>query len=167
MDPGVGIAGDARQGGGAIAMVDQRQPRRQARSDDRERIGGIRVGYDLGAIQAAQEGAIGDLRGRLADLGRRNLAWLVSFGFALLVLGGAWALASYLSGRVSRLVAQANTLGRGELGAFGETAINAIDGTLAKYLNLGEVNSGFIVTPSTPCAANSRAAASRRAWAWR
>ena len=54
-----------------------------------ERIGGIRVGYDLGAIQAAQEGAIGDLRGRLADLGRRNLAWLVSFGFALLVLGAA------------------------------------------------------------------------------
>ena len=29
-----------------------------------------------------------------------------------------------------------------------EAAPNAIDGTLAKYLNFGEVNSGFIVTPS-------------------
>ena len=29
-----------------------------------------------------------------------------------------------------------------------ETVINAIDKTLAKYLNFGEVNSGFIVTPS-------------------
>jgi len=30
-----------------------------------------------------------------------------------------------------------------------EQVINAIDGSLAKYLNFGEVNSGFIVTPST------------------
>ncbi|MGL4512381.1 MAG: PQQ-dependent sugar dehydrogenase [Lacipirellulaceae bacterium] len=32
----------------------------------------------------------------------------------------------------------------------GEAPSNAIDGTLAKYLNFGEVNSGFIVTPSNP-----------------
>ncbi|HEX6963613.1 MAG TPA: PQQ-dependent sugar dehydrogenase, partial [Lacipirellula sp.] len=32
----------------------------------------------------------------------------------------------------------------------GEQAPNAINGTLAKYLNFGEVNSGFIITPSTP-----------------
>jgi glucose/arabinose dehydrogenase len=31
-----------------------------------------------------------------------------------------------------------------------ETVANAIDGTLNKYLNFGEVNSGFIVTPSSP-----------------
>ena len=31
-----------------------------------------------------------------------------------------------------------------------EAAPNAIDGSLDKYLNFGEVNSGFIVTPSTP-----------------
>jgi glucose/arabinose dehydrogenase len=30
-----------------------------------------------------------------------------------------------------------------------ETVVNAIDGTLAKYLNFGEVNSGFIVTPAS------------------
>jgi hypothetical protein len=30
-----------------------------------------------------------------------------------------------------------------------EQVVNAIDGSLAKYLNFGEVNSGFIVTPST------------------
>ncbi len=32
----------------------------------------------------------------------------------------------------------------------GEEVPNAINGSLAKYLNFGEVNSGFIVTPSTP-----------------
>jgi glucose/arabinose dehydrogenase len=31
-----------------------------------------------------------------------------------------------------------------------EQVANAINGTLAKYLNFGQVNSGFIVTPSTP-----------------
>ncbi|TXG80245.1 MAG: hypothetical protein E6R11_01355 [Rhodocyclaceae bacterium] len=31
-----------------------------------------------------------------------------------------------------------------------ESVVEAIDGTLDKYLNFGEVNSGFIVTPGTP-----------------
>ena len=31
-----------------------------------------------------------------------------------------------------------------------ETVVEAIDGTLDKYLNFGEVNSGFIVTPAAP-----------------
>ncbi|MCA9237355.1 MAG: PQQ-dependent sugar dehydrogenase [Planctomycetales bacterium] len=31
----------------------------------------------------------------------------------------------------------------------GESPPNAVDGTLAKYLNFGEINSGFIVTPAT------------------
>jgi glucose/arabinose dehydrogenase len=33
-----------------------------------------------------------------------------------------------------------------------ESVENAIDGTLAKYLNFGETNSGFIVTPGNPAA---------------
>ncbi|WP_052101000.1 putative bifunctional diguanylate cyclase/phosphodiesterase [Novilysobacter arseniciresistens] len=52
-----------------------------------ERVGGVRVGYDLGAIQATREGAIGDLRTRLDDLGRRNVTWLAVFGAGLLLLG--------------------------------------------------------------------------------
>ncbi len=47
---------------------------------------------------------------------RQQLAAFVTI--ALLVLAGAGGLATYLSGRVSRLVAQAHTLGRGELGEW-------------------------------------------------
>jgi len=47
---------------------------------------------------------------------RQQLAAFVTI--ALLVLAGAGALATYLSGRVSRLVAHARTLGSGELGAW-------------------------------------------------
>lgn len=53
------------------------------------------------------------------DMGRIfRLQLAVFVALALLVLGGAWALASYLSGRVSRLVEHANSLGRGELGEW-------------------------------------------------
>lgn len=52
-----------------------------------------------------------------ADLNRIFRMQLAAFvAISLLVLGGAWALASYLTGRVSRLVEHANSLGRGKLG---------------------------------------------------
>ncbi len=47
---------------------------------------------------------------------RLQLAVFISL--SLLVLTGAWLLASYLSGRVSRLVARAGTLGSGRLGEW-------------------------------------------------
>ncbi|QRK04761.1 sensor histidine kinase [Archangium violaceum] len=48
----------------------------------------------------------------------RQLQLAAFLTISLLVLAGAWALAGYLSGRVSRVVAHARTLGRGELGAL-------------------------------------------------
>ena len=37
-----------------------------------------------------------------------------------------------------------------------EGLVEAIDGTLDKYLNFGEVNSGFIVTPAAPATGRAR-----------
>jgi diguanylate cyclase (GGDEF)-like protein len=52
-----------------------------------ERLGGVRVGYDLVAFRGAQDQAIGALRSQLDELGRRNLTWLGLFGAGLLTLG--------------------------------------------------------------------------------
>ncbi|MGH8072804.1 MAG: putative bifunctional diguanylate cyclase/phosphodiesterase [Lysobacter sp.] len=52
-----------------------------------QRIGGVRVGYDLVAMRGYRELALADLRTRLSELGRRNLFWVGLLGGGLLVLG--------------------------------------------------------------------------------
>ncbi|GAB2621140.1 putative bifunctional diguanylate cyclase/phosphodiesterase [Novilysobacter erysipheiresistens] len=53
-----------------------------------ERIGGVRVGYDLAAVHGFREAALADLNARLSELGRRNLLWVGLLAGGLLVLGG-------------------------------------------------------------------------------
>ena len=53
----------------------------------RQRIGGVRIGYDLAAMQGFREQALAQLRGRLSELGRRNLSWIGLLGVGLLALG--------------------------------------------------------------------------------
>lgn len=71
----------------------------------------VQHGWLIGVTWGTQE-AFEDMN-RIFQL---QLAAFVALSF--LVLGGAWMLASYISGRVSRLVEHTNTLGRGELGQW-------------------------------------------------
>jgi len=59
-----------------------------------QRIGGVRIGFDLLEAQRHQDSAIADLRGRLSEIGRRQLTWVGLLSVALLGLGGAmwWLL---------------------------------------------------------------------------
>lgn len=56
-----------------------------------ERIGGVRVGYDLDALRASQEQALGTLRMRLSEIGKRHLWWIGALALMSLALGG-WML---------------------------------------------------------------------------
>ncbi|RDZ29080.1 putative bifunctional diguanylate cyclase/phosphodiesterase [Lysobacter silvisoli] len=58
-----------------------------------ERLGGVRVGYDLKTMRQFQEQALSDLRGRLDALGQRHMIWIGLLGVGLLALG---ALMVYL-----------------------------------------------------------------------
>jgi hypothetical protein len=42
-----------------------------------QRLGGVRIGYSLVGMAAAEEQAMQGLRGRIDEVGRRNLAWLL------------------------------------------------------------------------------------------
>lgn len=53
-----------------------------------QRIGGVRVGFDLLEVQRHQDAAVADLRTRLSELGRRQLLWVGLLGSALLALVG-------------------------------------------------------------------------------
>lgn len=52
-----------------------------------ERIGGVRVGFDLRGLRQDQDAAVAELRGRLAELGRRQLLWVVVLSAGLLGMG--------------------------------------------------------------------------------
>ncbi|HZH44413.1 MAG TPA: EAL domain-containing protein [Lysobacter sp.] len=51
-----------------------------------QRIGGVRIGLDLGSAQHVQDIAMRGLRERLDELARRQLLWMALLGFALLGL---------------------------------------------------------------------------------
>jgi len=52
-----------------------------------QRIGGVRIGFDLLEARRHQDSAIADLRGRLSEIGRRQLTWVGLLSVALLGLG--------------------------------------------------------------------------------
>lgn len=82
-----------------------------------ERLGGVRIGYDLVAMRAVQERAAAELRQRLQDLGRRQLFWIALLGVALLGLGAGvlWAIQHWLVRPIRRLADSARAI---EAGCF-------------------------------------------------
>jgi len=53
----------------------------------RERLGGVRVGFDLRALRQQEDRAVADLHQRFEDIGRRQLVWVGVLGASLLALG--------------------------------------------------------------------------------
>jgi diguanylate cyclase (GGDEF)-like protein len=62
-----------------------------------ERLGGVRIGYSLAGMARDEEQAMGALRGRIDEVGRRNLLWLLLLCASLAVIAlGAAALVQRL-----------------------------------------------------------------------
>jgi diguanylate cyclase (GGDEF)-like protein len=53
----------------------------------RQRVGGVRIGYDTQAMRRTQDEAVGTLRNRLDVLGERHVIWIGLLGTGLLVFG--------------------------------------------------------------------------------
>ncbi|RPE81293.1 diguanylate cyclase/phosphodiesterase [Vulcaniibacterium tengchongense] len=102
----------------------------------RERIGSVRVGYDLGAMHAARDHALAGLHRRLDDLARRHLLVMALLGAALLALGAAmlWMLQRFVVQPIRRLAESARAIegGRFELPALPASARNDELGDLVR-----------------------------------
>jgi diguanylate cyclase (GGDEF)-like protein len=85
-----------------------------------ERIGGVRVGFDLRGLRNDQDAAVSDLRTRLDELGRRQLLWVVLLSASLLGLGVLmlWLIQRFLVRPIRQLADAAHAI---EMGHF-ETA---------------------------------------------
>jgi diguanylate cyclase (GGDEF)-like protein len=82
----------------------------------RERLGGIRIGYDLASLRAVQDRAAAELRGHLVELGRRQLFWISLLGCGFLVMGGAalWAIQRWLVRPIEELADSARAIEAGQ-----------------------------------------------------
>ena len=80
-----------------------------------ERIGGVRVGFDLTSVRAMEDAAVADLRQRLAELGRRHLWWIAALGLGLLLLGAAmlWSTQRWLVRPIRELADSARSIEAG------------------------------------------------------
>ena len=85
-----------------------------------ERIGGVRVGFDLRGLRNDQDAAVADLRTRLDELGRRQLLWVGLLSASLLGLGVLmlWLIQRFLVRPIRQLADAAHSI---EMGHF-ETA---------------------------------------------
>ncbi|RNF86297.1 GGDEF domain-containing protein [Lysobacter psychrotolerans] len=81
----------------------------------RQRIGGVRVGYDLKVVRGSQDRAIANLRARLGELGRRHLLWVGLLGTGLLMLGALmlWLIQRTLVRPIRQLADAARTIEAG------------------------------------------------------
>jgi diguanylate cyclase (GGDEF)-like protein len=81
-----------------------------------ERIGGVRVGFDLLEAKRHQDAAVAELRGRLNEIGRRQLWWVGLLSLALLGLGAAmlWLLQRELVRPIRRLADSARAIESGQ-----------------------------------------------------
>lgn len=70
-----------------------------------QRIGGVRIGYDMQAMGRVQEQALGKLRKRLDTLGERHVIWIGLLGAGLLVFGALslWLIQRLLVRPIRRL----------------------------------------------------------------
>ena len=57
-----------------------------------QRLGGVRIGYSLASMARAEEQAMRGLRGRIDEVGRRSLGWLLLLSLALGLVGLAAAV---------------------------------------------------------------------------
>jgi diguanylate cyclase (GGDEF)-like protein len=82
-----------------------------------ERIGGVRVGFDLRGLRNDQDAAVADLRARLSELGRRQLLWVVLLSGSLVALGimMLWLIQRALVRPIRQLADAAHAI---ELGHF-------------------------------------------------
>lgn len=85
----------------------------------RERIGGVRVGYDLRNYHATRDRALGDLAGRLEALGRRQWWWMGLLGVGLMVLAaaGLWFIQRALVRPIRELARSAGEIESGNFSA--------------------------------------------------
>ncbi|MFP7722783.1 putative bifunctional diguanylate cyclase/phosphodiesterase [Lysobacter sp. A3-1-A15] len=81
-----------------------------------ERIGGVRVGFDLASVKEMEDAAVADLRGRLETLGRRHSWWIAALGLGLLVLGAAmlWSTQRWLVRPIRELADSARSIEAGD-----------------------------------------------------
>ncbi|WP_363797796.1 EAL domain-containing protein [Lysobacter firmicutimachus] len=81
-----------------------------------QRLGGVRVGYDLKAMRAYQDGALDKLRKRLDELGRRQLLWVGVLSLGLLALGGLmlWLIQRWLVNPIRQLADAAQAIENGQ-----------------------------------------------------
>ncbi|WP_457098106.1 putative bifunctional diguanylate cyclase/phosphodiesterase [Lysobacter sp. P5_B9] len=82
-----------------------------------QRIGGVRVGFDLRGLRNDQDAAVGELRARLVELGHRQLLWVVVLSAGLLGLGVLmlWLIQRFLVRPIRQLADAAHSM---ELGHF-------------------------------------------------
>ncbi|GAB3376957.1 EAL domain-containing protein [Lysobacter rhizosphaerae] len=82
-----------------------------------QRIGGVRVGFDLRGLRNDQDAAVGELRARLNELGHRQLLWVVVLSAGLLGLGVLmlWLIQRFLVRPIRQLADAAHSI---ELGHF-------------------------------------------------
>lgn len=80
-----------------------------------QRLGGVRVGYDLKAMRAYQDGALDKLRNRLNELGQRQLLWVGVLSVGLLALGGVmlWLIQRWLVKPIRQLADAAQAIENG------------------------------------------------------
>ncbi len=81
-----------------------------------ERLGGVRVGYDLTKMRALQDQAASELRARLDELGERQRLWMALLAVALVALGAAvlWSIQRWLVRPITRLADSARAIEAGD-----------------------------------------------------
>lgn len=81
-----------------------------------QRLGGVRVGYDIQQLQRYQDGALGGLRERVDELGRRQLLWIGLLFSGLLALGVLmlWLIQRFLVRPIGELADAARAIENGQ-----------------------------------------------------
>lgn len=81
-----------------------------------QRLGGVRVGYDLKAMRTYQDSALDQLRQRLEELGRRQLLWVGLLSVGLLALGAlmVWLIQRWLVKPIRELADAAQAIENGQ-----------------------------------------------------
>ncbi len=81
-----------------------------------EKLGGVRVGFDLDAVRQSQDQAVSSLRARMDELKRRHLLWIGLLSAGLLVLGGVvlWLIQRWLVRPIRELADSARAIEAGQ-----------------------------------------------------
>lgn len=80
-----------------------------------QRIGGVRIGYDLGAMRRYQDQAVGQLRARLDTLSQRYVIWIGLLGAGMLAFGALslWLIQRLLVRPIRELAESARAIEAG------------------------------------------------------